>query len=427
MGKKHLLIIFLIFIIFTACSQIEGLLTPIDELGAPSGTELVLVSTSTPVPPSPTAPTETPTISPTPTQTNTPKPTRTPRPTFTLTATLPAIIRLAPENIPDYVNPLTGLVSINPLALERRPIAIKIPNAPHSVRPQFGLSLADQVFEYHLEWGLTRFIAIFYGNDAVKVGPIRSGRIFDRHIMDMYNAILVFNGADKRVLEYFDEIEQNEDLFVVERECPPLCRDESFPPPHNLFGNTTLIHDYINGHLTENKRFDLATQYFYSLGAHGKDLVSRIYIDYSYANYAYWDFDKHTNRYYRYQGSVDLLNGQEEVYTPLTDQLNDQAIAADNVVVLFVPHEFYLQSSDTEIFEINLVDRGDAYIFRNGKAYQATWERREVNKPLYLLSPDGSNFPMKPGVTFFQILHTTSQTIKDDQAWTFIFERPEEE
>jgi hypothetical protein len=339
---------------------------------------------------------------------------------------MPAIIRLGYDSIPSYVNPLTGLVSINPLALERRPVAVKIPNYPHIVRPQFGISLADHVYEYHLEWGLTRFIAIFYGNDPIKVGPIRSGRIFDRHIMDMYNAILVFNGADKRILEYFDQEEVDEDLFVVERECPPLCRDDKFPPTHNLFGNIPQIHEYINGHETANGRYDLATNDFYSLGGHGKDKVTRIYIYYSYANYAYWDYDRTSQQYYRFQGNVDLVNKQEEVYELMTDRLNDKPIVADNVVVLLVAHEFFLKSSDTEIFTIDLVDQGEAFFFRNGKAYSGTWERKEQNKPLYFKTSDGANYQLKPGVTFFQILHTSSQITQEDPTWTFTFERPEE-
>ncbi len=353
--------------------------------------------------------------------------TPTPRPTETATATIPAIIRVGPDDFPLYVNPLTGLVPINPLALERRPIAVKIPNAPHSVHDrQFGLSLADHIYEYHLEWGLTRFVGIFYGNDAAKVGPIRSGRIFDAQIMDMYNAILVFNGADQRVIDYFKEIEQDFDLFVVERQCPPTCRDDNYSPPNNLYSSTTQIHDYIRSHGTDDSRPDLASNFFYSLGAPSWNGIRRIYIHYSYASYAYWEYESQQNRYVRYQGRVDLIGEQEEVYSILYDQLTEQPLTVDNVVVLFAPHQFFHHSSDTEVFSIDLTGRGAAYIFRNGKAYEAIWERRDTYKPLSLLKPDGTPFPLKPGVTFFQIVHTTSTITKEDHIWTFTFVRPDE-
>src|SRR5687767_1955906 len=87
----------------------------------------------------------------------------------------------------NLTNPLTGLAFADPSLAERRPMAIKITNSPDYVRPQSGLSLADVVYEYYIEWGDTRFIAVFYGNDAEQVGPVRSGRFFDEHILRMYH------------------------------------------------------------------------------------------------------------------------------------------------------------------------------------------------------------------------------------------------
>ena len=58
-------------------------------------------------------------------------------------------------------NPLTGLTATDPSLLERRPIAVKVTLFPRYVRPESGLTLADIVFEYYIEAGLTRFIAVF--------------------------------------------------------------------------------------------------------------------------------------------------------------------------------------------------------------------------------------------------------------------------
>src|SRR5688572_26807240 len=50
--------------------------------------------------------------------------------------------QLGPDTFPENVNPLTG-ETVDLAKLNRIPIAIKISNFPYSVRPQFGLSLAD--------------------------------------------------------------------------------------------------------------------------------------------------------------------------------------------------------------------------------------------------------------------------------------------
>ena len=438
MGKIRFLITFFFAITITACSQVEGFFPALNVLvGTPALISPVPGVSPTSAPPSPTSPRYTPTISPTPTLTFTPKPTRTPRPTGTPSATLPPIIRIGPDNFPDYVNPLTGLTVTNPQLLDRLPIAVKVPNYPHNIYPQSGLSAADHIYEYHLEQGLTRFIAIYYGNDSNRVGPIRSGRIFDAHIIQMYNAVFVFNYAyheeGNEELDVYGYLEDNlnKNLFVVDPgKCTEfMCRDTSINSYNNLFGSTYGISELITQRGQENRRQELGSNYFSSLGGRGKTLVSTINVDYSYANYAYWEYQKDLRRYFRYQGNVDQVNGNQAEYVLLTDANNDQPISADNVIILFVPHEFrYKSNSDmSEVFDIQLVDQGDAYVFRSGSAFKAIWERKDTNKPLSILNPDGSYFHLKPGVTFFQILGTNSGLEQDGNIWTFTFERPEEE
>ena len=136
-------------------------------------------------------------------------------PTLTPPPFTPTEAALLPEDlpaamtVPDFpvvtsLNPLTGLPPADLTLLERRPLAIKVANYPRYIRPQSGLTLADNIFEYYIEDGLTRFIAVFYGNDSEWVGPVRSGRYFDEHIQRMYQAYLVFKFADPREMNHFN-------------------------------------------------------------------------------------------------------------------------------------------------------------------------------------------------------------------------------
>ena len=88
------------------------------------------------------------------------------------------------------IDPLTGLPPADPSLLQRRPLAIKVENFPRYTRPQYGLTQADVVFEYYAQQFETRFIAVFYGNNPNMVGPVRSGRYFDEHVVRMYHAFL---------------------------------------------------------------------------------------------------------------------------------------------------------------------------------------------------------------------------------------------
>jgi hypothetical protein len=276
-------------------------------------------------------------------------------------------------------------------------------------------------------------MAIFYGEDATRVGPIRSGRIFDAHIIQMYNAVYVFNyayaeeGNDSLDVYGYLEDTLNEDLFVVDPgSCKPyMCRDNSINSYNNLFANTYHITELINQRGQENGRQELASNFFSSLGGWGRYKALQIHVNYSYANYAYWQYDKVIGRYLRYQGNIDLLDGNKPEYILLTDANNDKPVMADNIVILNVPHEFIHKSGISEVFDIKLKGHGEAYVFRNGSAFEATWERKEINKPLSILQKNGSPFPLKPGVTFFQVFHTTSELIQEDPFWTFNFIRPD--
>ncbi|MDD2695845.1 MAG: DUF3048 domain-containing protein, partial [Anaerolineales bacterium] len=142
-------------------------------------------------------PTELPTAtaapSDTPAPTDTPSPTPEPSPTT-------APIDYGPSNFPPEVNPLTGLPVSDPSRLERRPLSVKIQLFPRADRPPMSLALADVVFDYYQNNGLTRFNALFLGNDSEQVGPVRSGRLLDAAIIRMYKAVFAFGGADKRIL-----------------------------------------------------------------------------------------------------------------------------------------------------------------------------------------------------------------------------------
>ena len=281
-----------------------------------------------------------------------------------------------PANFPEDINPLTGLRVDDPSKLERRPLAIKISNYPRDVRPQSGLSLADIVYEYYLEQNVTRFIGIFYGNDAEKVGPVRSGRFFDEHIFRIYQALYVFAMADDRLMDYFMELEQSViNRFIVEHPedrqhtCGvdvdvPLCRDRDIKSWNNMFANTIAIQPVINSRPVDNIRQDLSGMRFEEATPIGGVPGENIDVYYSVMMYNLWVFDKATARYIRFDDAHEdnLSRGKE--YTPLMDALTNAVITADNVALLFVPHHFYLKSSDTEIIQIDLIGSGEAILFR---------------------------------------------------------------
>ncbi|MBL8049905.1 MAG: DUF3048 domain-containing protein [Anaerolineales bacterium] len=332
----------------------------------------------------------------------------------------------AQSNLVTY-NPLTGLAVSDPTLLQRRPLAIKIGNSPDYVRPQSGLSLADLAFEYYIEYGDTRFIAVFYSNNAERVGPVRSGRYFDEHVTRMYHSFFMFKGADPRELNYLKATDLNEFLVSVGiGECPPYFigpyKRDSY---NNVFFNMLKWNACVEKKSLDNSPQTISGGFFSEESPQSPLTATRVYSYYSAYSYNYWEYDPLAKNYIRYQEAKDLVRGNAEAYAPLTDDLTGFPITAENVVVIFVPHIFANPyNSEDEVYNIDLIDYGNAFVYRDGLAIPAYWIRAEEHQPLLLTTLTGEPIYLRPGQTFYQVLGATSTYTNNGTEWRFEFRTP---
>jgi len=337
------------------------------------------------------------------------------------------------------LNPLTGLSADDPALLERRPLAIKISNYPRDIRPQYGLNEADVVFEYYIEWGYTRFIGIFYGNDAVQVGPVRSGRYFDEHITRMFHAYYVFNYADPREYTYFLGGDLQESMVVPGYgACPPFFQHRvsnliTDVRHYETYFDSTRFDECLARKSGDNSRPDLRRTFFSAAPPVAGPAVERIFTHYSRCDYNYWEYDAAAAGYRRFQETspstelrhINDCGDDPEKYAPLVDSLTGDRVFADNVVVIYVSHAFAnANEQDDEIYHIDLIDSGRAYVFRDGIGVAARWVRTDIGQPLLLTTPSGDPLGLRPGRTFFQVLGETSDEWSDGADWHFEFRTP---
>lgn len=400
---------------------------------APASVILSVFPTLTPFQPQPDTPVN-PALKP---MTPQVEPTYTPYPTkYVVVENLPTPVLVIPTpggGLPDFSllntnNPLTGLPVSDPSLLNRRPMVIKVANAPDTIRPQSGLTLADVVYEYYIEWGDTRFIAVMYGNDSLMVGPVRSGRYFDEHVARMYNAFLVFKFADPREYSYLQNSTLNGFLVVPgSASCPPfLFGPQKRDDYNNFFFNTTKWAACAARTGLDNSKQPLRGGFFTEHVAQGPALdATRIYSFYSKYSYNYWDYDPATHKYFRYQEANDIVGKKAEAYAPLSDAQTGLPVTTDNVVVLFVPYTFENQyDADDEVFHIDLIASGNAYVFRDGLATPAIWNRTDENQPLLLTTLTGNPIYLRPGRTFYEVLGVNSTYNQDGTDWRFVFQTP---
>jgi hypothetical protein len=294
------------------------------------------------------------------------------------------------------------------------------------VRPvQSGLSRADVAYEYYIgDDHLTRFIAVYYSQDAERAGPVRSGRYFDEYIMRMYHSALVFGHADKRVEDHLLESDLRPLLFEEQDSYfPPFWDSGSKNAETRLFVNTAGVGIKLSDNSHQELRAALFASLLYPLAL---PAINRIYTHYSIYSYNYWEYDPAQQIYKRFSDASDATSfTQGEVYAPHIDNLTGEQVTADNIIVLVVPHIFHNEFDRADaMIDISLNGSGDAYLFRDGRMIKATWVRDQVNQPIQLVDSDGKLVPMKKGITFYQVIDPESSIKQYDTNIEFLFSIP---
>lgn len=358
------------------------------------------------------------TISPTLESTATPTVTTTPAATSTPDYPVEGV---GPTNFMEGINPLTGLKVSDPTLLNRRPIIVKIQNLPRDDRPQAGVSKADLVYEYYTEVGTTRFAAIFYGQDAAKVGPVRSARHFDVNVVQMYKAIMVFGSAYEAIFTHLLETVPMQLVVENNFSCPALCRDAA---TKKLVANTTALSKFLKQARIDNSRQKLDGMFFQKIAPAGGTPVGTLYVRFSMAIYNRWNYDFASHRYLRFSDTVNA-DAKNEQYKPLLDSENGQQIGTDNLVILQVPYTLlHNDANGGEIWDAPLYGTGKAFLARDGMLYPLTWKRDKFDQIVSLVGPDGKLFPLRPGVTWFEVVGQNSFISQDGLVWRITFSTP---
>ena len=299
-------------------------------------------------------------------------------------------------------NPLTGELVDDPELLQRRPLAIKISNAPPSyVRPQSSLNSADWVFEHTTEGSITRFTLILYGNDVAQVGPIRSARLIDVELPAMYDAALAFSGASVGVNQRLNAADFAS--RIIRSADPGYYRTgEDKPFEHTLYGRPAIFRQGLEalGLNTQPTFNGLLT--FTSEPPAGGTPASSVAIDYQWETVE-WRYDAGNGRYYRWAAGEPHLDGN-----------TGEQVSAANIVVIAPFHvedaticEQITNGVCTHLsVQIQLWGSGTGIILRNGQQFPVTWHREGRNDLLTFTDADGNPFPLQIGNTWVQLVPT---------------------
>lgn len=336
--------------------------------------------------------------------------TPTPAPTAVSTVGVPTVetpteVPATPTATTAAINPLTGLAVSDPSVLARRPLAIKVANFPRRVRlDQNGLSLADNVWEHYAEGGTTRFTAIFLSQGPERIGNVRSARLLDAYLGSAYAAILVASGSSTGTMNRLRETDFFERVIAEATGyggCPVLCREASASETTDkLYTSAPALWA-----LADEKGFNgpqpLPGFAFEAAPPSGGQRVTTLRVNFQLDNtVTEWRYDASTGLYERWIDTANMPELERHV-----DHYNNQFINAATIVLVSVP---YTPSNIRETeggkvyysYDIPLVGRGPARVFRDGVMLEGEWVREDNGLPR-LVDAQGQPIAFHPGVIWF--------------------------
>lgn len=299
-----------------------------------------------------------------------------------------------------------------------RPLGVMIENHEEA-RPQSGLSFADVIYEAVAEGGITRFLAIYYCQDAGIVGPVRSARTYFLDWISEYGDYPLYahvGGANTpgpadalgQIIAYGWSSYNDLNQFSIG--FPTFRRDESrlghpVATEHTMYSTTSKLWKVAAQRgLTEKDRegnmwSDNFVQYSFKDDAQEstRGNVKTISVSFWPNQPKYdvvWRYDKSTNSYKRENG-----------VKPHLDNNNDVQLNAKNIVILFMQET---NANDGYPGNIHLLyknkGRGRALIFQDGKQITGTWKKDNREARTEIMGPQGSEIEFTRGTIWFQIV-----------------------
>jgi Protein of unknown function (DUF3048) N-terminal domain/Protein of unknown function (DUF3048) C-terminal domain len=297
------------------------------------------------------------------------------------------------EPPPPPICPLTGETDDS---VPARPVlAVKVENLP-AARPQTGLSWANLVYEEPVEGGITRFIAIYQCHDASRIEPVRSARLTDVNVLLQFPSVLfAYAGGVPKVTSAVKSAGITDVNFNLPRSADAYHRDDNRLAPHNLYTSTKEL--YAAGQELVAAQAPPPMFTYSKKVAKGATPIAQAHVPFSTSSDVYWKWSASDGKWLRFHGT--------EPHT-LSDGTQ---VSATNVIIQMV------KITTTDVTDANgvaspeahTIGSGKAYVLRNGKMIEGTWQRGASGDVTTFLTTKGKEIKLAIGNTWIELLPDT--------------------
>lgn len=266
-------------------------------------------------------------------------------------------------------------------------ICVIINNYP-AARPSSGLQQADVVYEFLVEGGTTRYLAIYQRKhlENFNIGPVRSLRPYFAVQSLEYGGIIAHSGYSARTAQLISGL----GLFQIGDDGKNFWRDRTRQAPHNLY---TCIDNLYRASLNRiqavERNYEPDLKVINGCPEEGKT----INVDYAGNNRVSYLYDEAEEVYYRFINEL-----------PHTDRETGEQYYAQRVIIREATHRDI--PGPEGLVDIDLQGYGRGLLYEKGCQYQITWESREW-ETTFFYTPDQPVKPI-PGPTWIQVVRRSS-------------------
>ncbi|NLX76854.1 MAG: DUF3048 domain-containing protein [Clostridiaceae bacterium] len=299
------------------------------------------------------------------------------------------------EDITPSPTPVKKATDFNFPVEGTRPIAVMIDNEGKEVLPQGGLGLAQVVYEALVEYGDTRYMALFWDNLPDYIGPVRSSRHYFLDYAMEYDAIYTHIGWSDyayRDLAFYNI--DNIDGVMPETYGVfwDLTNDKS--NYHDSYTNRERITKFL-----EKTEYSLTTEQTLPFSYNTEDVTyengesaREIFIKYSLYSTCGYYYDEEQQNYKR------TRLGEFQI-----DRNTNEVIRAKNIIILFVQNKT-IEGDKYGRQQLYTTGSGKGYYISNGVKQDITWVKTFRTSKTKYLDENNNEITINPGQTWIQIV-----------------------
>ncbi len=292
---------------------------------------------------------------------------------------------------------------------KHRPLGVMIENHTDA-RPQSGLSSADVVYEFVAEGGITRFLGVFYCQNARFVGPVRSARVYFISMLRGYGEYPLYahvGGANTpgpadalgeiSDLGWGNYNDMNQFSIPFPTYYRDYARNEGVATEHTMYSSTDKLWKYA---LDKRKLSDVDEDgvewdstfkpWIFADEKPGSKSATSI-------SYDFWEGYTTHSVTWTYKATTNSYDRSHQKGGPHIDKNTNKPISSKNVIVMFVKESKANDGYSGGHMLYGTTGKGDALVFQNGDVIKATWRKPEHTDQVRFYDTSGEEIPMVRG------------------------------